>query len=351
MTSKDRVLSALAHKKGDRLPFYIMGFYEEESRENIQKHLGVDNLQKVYDKLGIDVRGAGGNWSKAPKRLDENGKNLGLWGGGGPPYTETAYVRPLRYAETVADIEAFQWPDPDWLDTPEVKPAQRDYLSNHFIRVGCGSIWCQLADLMSMETLLLNMVLKPTIIEAAVGHIGDFLYESIRRQLEAYDDLVDCFCMWDDFATDAKLFFPIEDWRRFYKPAMSRLFELAKSHGKAIWFHCCGAMSDLLPDLIEMGMDILEPCQVHLPGMSPERLKRDFGKHIVFYGAINTQQTLPFGSEEDVRREVRERVRVLGADGGYIIGPDHSINKDVPPENVIALYDEVAKCSGGNPLV
>jgi len=81
--------------------------------------------------------------------------------------------------------------------------------------------------------------------------------------------------------------------------------------------------------------------------MAPERLKRDFGKHIVFYGGINTQQTLPLGSEEDVRKEVRQRVRILGSDGGYIVGTDHSVNKDVPPENVVALYDEAAKCSAG----
>lgn len=342
MTSKDRVLAALERKKVDRLPFYIMGFYEVESQQKIQKHLCVDNLEKVYDELGIDVRGVGGNWSKTPKRLDNEGNELGLWGGGGAPYTEMKYVRPLRHAETTKDIEAFQWPEPDWLGAPEIKSERLEYLNRHFVNLGCGPIWCQLADLMSMETLLLNMKLKPSLVEAAVEHIGNFLYESTRRQLEAYGEIIDCFHMWDDNATDASLFFSLEDWRRFYKPGMKRLFELAKSYGKSVWYHCCGAMSDLIPDLIEMGMDILEPCQVHLPGMKPERLKRDFGKHIVFYGAINTQETLPFGSEEDVRREVRERIRVLGSDGGYIVGPDHSVNKDVPPENVVALYDEAA---------
>ena len=357
MTSKDRVLAALERKKVDRLPFYIMGFYEVESQQKIQKHVGVDSLEKVYDELSIDVRGVGGNWSKAPKRLDDEGRNLGLWGGGGSPYTKMKYVRPLRDAETIADIEAFQWPDPDWLDTPQIQSERLEYLSCHFVNLGCGPIWCQLANLMSMETLLLNMRLNPSIVEAAVERIGDFLYESTRWQLEAYGEIIDgvlfssqhrfrdenkWFHMWDDYATDTSLFFSLEDWRRFYKPGMKRLFELAKSHGKAVWYHCCGAMSDLIPDLIEMGMDILEPCQVHLPGMKPERLKRDFGKNIVFYGAINTQQTLPFGSKEDVRREVRERIRVLGADGGYIVGPDHSVNKDVPAENVIALYDEAS---------
>ena len=346
MTSKDRVLSALAHNKGDRLPFFIMGFYEKESQEKIQNYLGVDNLGRVNEELGIDVRSVGGNRSKVPERLDAEGRNLGLWGTAGGPYTtDTDLFRPLRDAETIADIEAFQWPDPDWLENPETDPARREYLNSYFIRFDCGSIWCQLAALMSMETLLLNMVQNPAIVEAAAEHIGNFRYESARRQLIAYGDVADSFWMWDDCATDADLFFPIEYWRRFFKPATARLFDLAKSHGKAVWYHCCGAMSKLLPDLIDMGMDILEPCQVHLPGMSPERLKRDFGEHIVFYGAINTQQTLPFGSEEDVRSEVRERVRVLGSDGGYMVGTDHSVNKDVPPENVVALYDEAAKCS------
>lgn len=347
MTGKERILSAVQHKPSDRVPFYIMGFYQEESQKRIQEFLGIDSHEKVYDELGIDVRGVGGNYAKAPKRLDEEGNDLGIWGGGGPPYTDQVRTRPLQRLETVKEIEGYAWPDPDWLDTPEIEPERREYLSRHFVNLGCGPVWCQLADLMSMETLLLNMKLNPAIVEAAVPRITDFLYETTRRQLDAYGDLVDCFHQWDDYATDSSLFFSLEDWRHFYKPALARLWDLVKSRGKLIWYHCCGAMSDLLPDLIEMGMDILEPCQVHRPGMSPERLKRDFGKDVVFYGAINTQRTLPFGTEEEVRTEVRERIRVLGEDGGYIIGPDHSVNKDVPPENVVALYDEAAKCSAG----
>ena len=321
-----------------------MGFYGEESQQTIKDYFGMEDMEKIYDELGIDVRGIGGSWWKVPERLDENGNKRELWGGGGPPYTEEVYTRPLRHAETVADIEAYEWPDPDWLEILPIEPERREYLSRHFVNLGCDPVWCKLADLMSMEPLLINMKENPAIVEAAAAQIGDFLYESTRRQLEANGDLIDCFHQWDDYATDTTLFFSLEDWRRFYKPALARLWELVKSHDKLIWYHCCGAMSDLLPDLIDMGIDILEPCQVHLPGMSPERLKRDFGKDVVFYGAINTQQTLPRGTEEDVRREVRERISVLGSDGGYIVGPDHSVNKDVPPENVIALYDEAAKC-------
>jgi uroporphyrinogen decarboxylase len=349
MTSRERVYAAVERTGGGRLPFYIMGFYEEEAQKRIQEHLGVCSQEEVSDRLGIDVRGVGGDWSNAPARLDAEGNTLDFWGAGGPPFTEAAHARPLQHAETVADVEAYAWPDPDWLSTPALDPQRYRYLSRHFVLLGGGPVWCRLANLMSMETLLVNMKLKPPVVEAAVERISDILYETTRRQLDAYD-LVDGLHEWDDYATDTSLFFSIEDWRRFYKPALARLFDLMKSRGKLVWYHCCGAMSELLPELIDMGVDILEPCQVHLPGMSPERLKRDFGKDIVFYGGINTQQTLPFGTEEDVRREVRERVRVLGSDGGYIVGPDHSVNRDVPPENIVALYDEAAMCSSGTAI-
>ena len=347
MSSKSRVMSAIGHVRRDRLPFYIMGFYEQEAQERIQRHLRVEDGQAAYDALGIDVRVLGSDWSKVPGRVDERGRKLegwpAVWGGGGSPYTDRAHARPLQAAETIAQVDAYSWPNPEWINCPPIDEARRDYLARHWVNISCGPIWCQTADLMSMETALLNMRLNPKVIEATVAHVVDFWWEMIRRQLEAYDDLVDCFHIWDDAAADTTLFFSIEDWRRFYKPGLVRLFDLANAHGKSVWYHCCGAMSALMPDLIDMGMDVLEPCQVHLPGMAPERLHRDFGDHVVFYGAINTQHALPFGSEEDVRREVRDRIRVLGADGAYIVGPDHSVNKDVPPQNVVALYDKAAR--------
>ncbi|MDP6503491.1 MAG: hypothetical protein QF886_07735, partial [Planctomycetota bacterium] len=104
MTSKERVLAAVQRKQVDRLPFYIMGFYGEESQRTIKDFFGTEDMEKIYDELGIDVRGVGGSWWKVPDRLDENGNKRELWGGGGPPYTEEVYTRPLRHAETVADI-------------------------------------------------------------------------------------------------------------------------------------------------------------------------------------------------------------------------------------------------------
>jgi uroporphyrinogen decarboxylase len=132
-------------------------------------------------------------------------------------------------------------------------------------------------------------------------------------------------------------------WRRWLKPVYRRIFALAKDRGMKVWFHSCGTFSPVFPDLVEIGMDIWETAQVHLPGNEPEILKREFGKDITFYGGINSQETLPRGTAAQVRAEVRERVRVLGKDGGYICSSDHAILPDVPFDNVLALVDEARK--------
>ncbi len=134
-----------------------------------------------------------------------------------------------------------------------------------------------------------------------------------------------------------------ELWRKFLKPVYSRLFELIKSFGLKVWFHSCGAFEPVRPDLVDIGIDVWETVQAHLVGNEPQKLKREFGKHVTFFGAINCQQTLSFGTPDDVRKEVRERAKVLGSGGGYICGPDHSIQGNMPPENIYALFDEARK--------
>ena len=345
MTSKERVRAALRHSPADRIPFWVMGFYEGESVRRIQEYFGVDNSEAVLDRLGIDVVKLGRKWPGAPERFDTAGRKMGEWGYAQAPYHEKR-VYPLDGVESVDDIESYLWPDPGWLEVPEPSVHKKKRLWNKFVLVQSGPIWCQLSKLMPMEQVLLHMKLNPALVDAAVERISYVVLETIRKQLDGYGDLVDGVRMWDDFATDVNLFFSLEDCRRFYLPAWRRVFELVKSRGKSVWFHCCGAMSALVPDLLDMGMDILEPCQVHRPGMEPDRLKAEYGDGLSFYGAISTQSTLPFGSREEVRREVRDRIRLLGSGGGYIIGPDHTVMEDVPPENLVALYEEAASLTG-----
>ena len=132
-------------------------------------------------------------------------------------------------------------------------------------------------------------------------------------------------------------------FRRFLKPRMKKMIELAHHHGARVFHHDDGACRPLIPELIEIGIDVLNPVQHRCPGMLRDELKREFGKDITFHGAVENQQILPFGTEEEVRAEVRQNARVLGAGGGYVLGPCHNLQSITPVENVLAMYDEAKK--------
>ena len=119
--------------------------------------------------------------------------------------------------------------------------------------------------------------------------------------------------------------------------------DLAHETGLKVFLHSDGGIRPLIPDLIEAGIDILNPIQPQAAGMNPAQLKRDFGERLCFHGAIDTQRTLPFGSVDEVKAEVRERIETLGKGGGYILAPVHTIEPDVPIENVLAIYDSARR--------
>lgn len=117
------------------------------------------------------------------------------------------------------------------------------------------------------------------------------------------------------------------------------MIQLVHEAGAYVFTHSDGAIRKIIPDLIELGIDVLNPIQWRCPGMEREGLKRDFGDAVIFHGAVDNQQTLPFGTVEDVREEIRYNIEVLGKEGGYIIAPCHNIQSISPPENVVALYE------------
>ena len=202
---------------------------------------------------------------------------------------------------------------------------------------------CTLFNLFGMEEALVALNLEPNRIEAALARIEELTLGFCGRMIDAAGVDGEIFWFGDDFASQKGMLISPGHWRRYLKPVYRKVFELAKRKGMKVWFHSCGTFRPVFPDLIEIGMDIWETAQVHLPGNEPEALKREFGRDITFYGGINTQTTLPHGTPEQVRAEVRDRVRVLGKGGGYICSSDHAILPDVPFENVLAMIDEARK--------
>lgn len=359
-TSRDRILKAINHIQPETTPVHIMGF---DGIERWLEHFGARDSLDLRYKLGLDLL------ESRPVHVGRSTKRgLTIWGGkddaygsAGAGYSRERGGYPLADATSVADIERFTWPDPDEFDyevvakvlrtVPEDKArsvkAAYSVEEEGFTREELSwarGLWlpliCTLFDLFGLQETLIKIYVEPKLIEAAIAHVETFLLEFSRRLLEATRGLVDIYWLGDDFAMQTGLMISPDHWRRLLKPTYEKIFGLAKSYNVAVWFHSCGTFRPVLPDLIDIGMDVWETVQVHLPGNEPEVLKQEYGQHITFFGAVNTQRTLPHSRPEEVRAEVRERIRVLGRGGGYICGGDHNILPDVPIENVLAMLDE-----------
>jgi uroporphyrinogen decarboxylase len=182
------------------------------------------------------------------------------------------------------------------------------------------------------------MMTNPVLFEAALEQVTNFTAQYVHRLVDALGDDLHILYLADDFATQRGMMLNPVLWRRLLKPRYARLFEIGKSAGKFIWFHSCGDISAVLPDLIDIGMDVWETVQLHTLPIGPERLKQEYGRHITFFGGISTQR-LPFMTPQQVKAEVTRCIEALGRHGGYICGPDHHIKPDVPHANAVALFD------------
>jgi uroporphyrinogen decarboxylase len=157
--------------------------------------------------------------------------------------------------------------------------------------------------------------------------------------LEAARGRLDMIFTADDIGQQNGLLLSLSMWERYIKPHHVRLNRLIHEYGAKVIYHSDGAVMDAVPGLIDMGIDVLQALQFDALGMDPERLKTDYGKTLCFEGGVSVQHTLPFGNEEDVRREVQHLIRTLGRGGGYILGPSHVIQAGTPPPNVYALFE------------
>jgi len=164
-------------------------------------------------------------------------------------------------------------------------------------------------------------------------------HENSRRIYERIPDRVTISYVAEDMGGQTDLLFSIRHIREFLLPGMKRIIDLAHEAGAFVFHHNDGNCRRILPELIEAGIDLLNPVQWRCPGMEREGLKKDFGDRILFHGAMDNQYTLPFGTVEDVRKEVLDNIRILGEGGGYILAPCHNIQPLTPPENVVAMYE------------
>jgi uroporphyrinogen decarboxylase len=252
---------------------------------------------------------------------------------------------PLAQAETIADLEAYHWPDPDWYDYNTLSEAAIP-LSGRAICCGYTAVFYYHNLLRGLELSLMDPLLRPEFTHYLIERLSDFFTEYHRRCFEAGRGVIDITEVTDDFGSQHGLLISPQIFDEFYRRPIQRAINLAKSYGIIVFHHDDGDMRPLLPTLVKMGIEVLNPIQWRCGNWDLSALKRGFGDRICFHGGVDNQQTLPYGTPKDVRAEVKRLIEILGCDHtGFIIAPCHNLQPNTPVENIIALYE--AACEYG----
>lgn len=353
MTSKERVLTACRHEQPDRVPRQV--YLTPEICAQLQAHFGGADILQA---LGIDLRGVNAPWRgelRPGPGMPGKADSYDIWGTGytmtqyqGGAYSEATEL-PFAAMDRMEQVESYPWPDVDDYDFSGVR-AQAEALGEYAVMFGGAGI----PDIVNgvsrgrgMERVLIDIMTRDPVGVAIIDHRVEHYYEYCRRGLEAGGGAIDILHLGEDCGSQRGRLFPPQVFDEFFVPRLKRFIDLAHEHGALAMLHSCGDTHEIMPTFIAMGLDILDAMQPEPEGMDPPTIKRLYGDRLTFCGLISTQQTLPHGSVEDVRREVRERIEIVGAGGGYILSPAHNIQPDTPLENVLALYDEADRLAAG----
>ncbi len=353
LDSRQRVAASLAHQEPDRVPIDLWA--APEVKEDLAATLGLP-YQELSDALGVDfavVRGPSQVGLELKKYPD--GTFSDLWGvrrryvtyGQGArqgTYKELAQS-PLAEATTTREIEQYPgWPSPDWWDYSQVAEQCRAHKERGRVVVFAGDRLDRTSQLKAamylrgIEQIMLDLALSPELVQCILEHVNAYYMEYNRRVFEAAQGEIDIFMMGDDFGMQTGLLVSVDTWERFFEPGFRAYIELAHRYGMKVMHHTCGSVRPLIPKFIDAGLDILQSIQPRAAGMDLAELKREFGRHLAFHGSVDIQQTLPFGTPQEVRQEVKQRMAAGKPGGGFIICTSHNLQRDVPLENILALF-------------
>jgi uroporphyrinogen decarboxylase len=337
------VLAALAHRQPDRVPFsWGFGPTPEMSRA-LARFLAERRLDWARLRAATDDKRAVGPTYHGPD-LPEG---TDIWGIRRTPaaycggsYDEIAHY-PLAGARAIPDLDRHRWPDPDWFDYAglpallrEADPGRQRALqvrgANPF------EVYCWMTGL---EEAMVNLVINPDLVRAGLERIVAFELVRLRRVSEAIGAEIDLVLMADDLGGQTGLLMSRETYRAVIQPYHRLFVASCREHvpRARVIFHTDGAVFDVLPDLIDAGIDVLEAVQTDAAGMLPENLKSAYGARLAFHGGISVQQLLPRADAATVEGECRRLVHVFGENGGYIAAPAHALQGGTPPENVLAM--------------
>ena len=348
MNGRERVLEAINHREPDRVPITFDA--EREVYDLLYRHFNISNRNELWDKLNVDTWLVGPEINDPREKDLPDGQHQSRWGyrtirqpytvnGITGAYSEIIY-NPLRELNTVEELGKHDWPDPDLLDFKFLNDLRKEQSERAIIAHITHGGYFNGTFLRGMEQFLVDIAIDEYYAGAVIERVCEYIFNAIDKLLEQAGDSFDIYYLADDYCMASGPLFSPDVFGRLVKPYLRVIADKLHSHNKKFLLHVCGSVRLLLPEIIDSGVDMLEPVQRRAVGMELEDLKREFGKDLCFYGSIDILETLNSGNVQDVRDEVKRNIELLGNDGGFILGPGHTyIQIDAPVENILAMYE------------
>jgi len=341
ITPRERVLRSIEHKETDRLPRDFDA--EEPLIKALCAHLNVSDVNTLRDYFKVDMQKIWVTY-KCPYTDSRNifGNLLENSING---VTRSVANQPLAAAGTVDEVEAYRWPDPHWVDLALIKQQVVEARKQRRFVVcsSWGSIFGETYRLMGIDNFMIALYEKPEVVRAIIRKLTNFFIGVDQRIFTTYNGLIDMALYGNDMGTQLSLLFSRDMFQEFFVSPLKELVANAKRFGLKVMMHSCGAVSELIPDIISCGFDALDPVQYTAKGMNPIILKTKYGSKITFHGGISAQMILPLGTRDEVYAHVREVCEIMKPGGGYIFTSDQAITTDTPVENVLAMYNAIDK--------
>jgi len=381
MNSRERILASMNHREPDKLPFDLAGStwtgIANGSYQNLRLFLGKEKEEpnwsdviqqivipsdEILEMLEVDTRGlfplTSHNWNVYGKLTDSGNRweYNDEWGfthhfpkEGGHWFSLVKH--PLENAlPGIAEIKSYNWPDPS--NKERIKGLREKALLFReqgklvMLKGLCAGIFEMQQRFRGMSNALVDPFLYPEFSDCLIGKLADLKIEFWQMALEELGDVVDVIAEADDYGTQESQLIDPDHFRQYYKPHISRIISAMRKSAPAakIMFHSCGNVRPVIPDFIEMGIDILNPVHINAAGMEPYQLKKDFGKDVVFWGGgVDTQKVLAVGTEKDVEDDVRKNIEALAPGGGFVFAAVHNIQSEVPPQNIMAMVKSIKR--------
>jgi uroporphyrinogen decarboxylase len=338
MTPRERWLAVLRHEQPDRIPMDYWGTPALDRK--LLAHLGHTEVRAMLKALHVDF-----TIDVAPRYVgpplepdvDVFGVKHAIVDRGHGPFPEPV-THPLAGFTSVDEVaERYTWPDPNWWSYADL-PQQLAGFEDYPVKGGGSALFLTYGNLRGRQQAFMDFVENPDLVSYCLDHLVELAYQNTLRTLEALPGQVTISYVIEDLGGQTSLLYSPVHMRRFIFPGIKRIIELTHQAGAFVLHHDEGNILRILPELVNLGIDMLNPVQWRATGMDRELLKSQYGARLTFHGAMDSEKTLPFGTVEEVREEVLDNLRILGAGGGYVLAPCHNMQAITPVEQVVAMY-------------